>query len=235
MKKNLGLLCATILFLTIAACSNKKDDPKPSNSNPLNPNAPNALYFKGTFDNVAYNQASSASTNAFNNGVGSSSVGNYVDQNSDNYVYEYWEGSYWSKVSFSGGQFTQKDALVMRVHKSFEYVEYDYPSEEDIQNIFAVGNYTNFSVASSDGDYPTTQGWDITLIDNNGKEWSSYKGTPNQTGSFVKIDSQKDVYIRGDRFLSAKGTMSCKLYDQNGNVKVLTGSFNQLFSSYSLN
>jgi len=237
MKNSLLLfLYAFIAFITVISCSKKKDDPVPTNTNTSNPpSTSSTFYFEGTFDNVTYNHASTASTTAFNNGTGSSSTGNYVDySNSNAYVYEFWEGSYWTKFSFQNGQFSDINGLVIRVHKSINYIGAGAPSEQDIKNIYAGGNYTNFSTLSSNSSYETTQGWDIELTEVNGTEWSSYKGTANQTGSFIKIDSQKDVYLNGSKFLSAKGSLSCKLYDQNGNVKVLKGSFNQLFSDYSV-
>lgn len=236
MKKSLSLLAyAIIVFVTISSCSKKKDDPAPSNSNTNTNNSTSKYYFKGTFGGAAYNQASAASTTAYNNGIGASSVGNYVDYaNSDAYVYEFYEGSFWTKFSYQNNQFTEIDGLVIEVHKSFSYIGEDYPSEQDIKNIYAAGTYTNFSTAATSGSYPTTQGWDIELTDDNGKVWSSYKGTADQTGSYIKIDSQKDVYETGARFLSAKGSVSCKLYDDSGNVKVLEGTFNQLFSDYSV-
>ncbi|WP_018341695.1 hypothetical protein [Cytophaga aurantiaca] len=229
MKKSFSVLvCAIVMLVAITSCSKKKDDPTPSNSS--------EYYFQGTFDNAAYSQAGIGNTTGVNNGVGSSSAGNYVDYaNSNDYVYEFWEGSYWTKIVYQGGQWNDLDALVMRVHKSISYTDRDAPSEQDIKNIYAAGNYTNFSTLSTNSDYPTTQGWDVELTDNNGTEWASYKGTASQTGSYIKIDSQKEVIINGTKLLSAKGSMSCKLYDGSGNVKVLQGSFNQLFSEYFVN
>lgn len=213
MKKSLSVfLYAIIACIIIASCS-KKNDPAPANTNTNTSNPPSTsstYYFEGTFNNVTYNLASASSTAAFNNGTGSSSSGNYVDYaNSDAYVYDFWEGSYWTKFSYQNGQFDEIDGLVIRIHKSFNYVGENAPSEQDIKNIYAVGNYTNFSTKTSNSSYETSQGWDIELTDDNGTNWSSYKGSANQTGSFIKIDSQKDVTINGTKMLSAKGSLSC--------------------------
>ncbi len=234
MKKPFSLFaCALVAFVTISSCS-KKDDPAPSNSN--NSNLPWRFYFTGTFGGVTYNQATTTNTaTGYNDGVGSSSVGNYVDPgNSDEYVYEFWEGSYWTNITNNSGQLDEKDALVMRVHKLFTYTGENEPSRANVKNLFAAGNYTNFSVAASSGDYLTTEGWDVVLTETNGKVWSSYAGTANQTGSYIKIDSQKDVTLGTNAFLSVKGSLSCKLYDDSGNVKVLEGTFEQIFVDYEM-
>jgi hypothetical protein len=235
MKKPLSLFaCAVVAFAMISSCSKKKDDPSPSNSN--NPNSAWHFYFTGTFDDVAYSQATTTNTaTGYNDGVGSSSVGNYVDpENSDEYVYEFWEGSYWTNITNNGGQLDEKDALVMRVHKSFNYMGENEPSRADVKNLFAAGTYTNFSIESTDAEYPTTEGWDVVLTETNGKVWSSFAGTASQTGSYIKIDSQKEVTLGTNTFLSAKGSISCKLYDDSGNVKVLEGTFEQLFVDYEM-
>jgi hypothetical protein len=131
------------------------------------------------------------------------------------------------------GQAYDSTGLSIRIHKQIDYAGENVPDKTETNAIFAVNTYTNFSTLSSNSNYPTTQGWDIELVDGSGKVWSSYVGTADQTNSFLKVDSQEQDRVNGEIFLVLKGSILCNLYDGNGNVKILTGSFNQLFSNYA--
>jgi hypothetical protein len=89
-----------------------------------------------------------------------------------------------------------------------------------IENMFHPGNYT-YGRSHSGSTDPGVDGVIIFHVDENGKEWSSDYGSGDQTGSTFEI---VEHVANNDGWSNriSKATFSCKLYDAQGHVKVLT-------------
>ncbi len=232
MKNNPQSLLYTLILVALvmlASCKKHKDDPAPTTTTTTTQLT--KYYFQGTYDNKSYTMQTSLTANGYNNGVESSTSSGYDDQTSGNYTYDLWSGTEWAKLVQQGTQINTQDALVMELHKKFHYTEMDEPSDDEINAMFAVGTYTNFATLSTQNSYETTEGWDVQLTSDT-TTWTTYNGSADQTGSYMKIESQKIENINGQKTLTLKGSVQCKLYDSQGNVKTLNGTFNQLFSTY---
>lgn len=61
--------------------------------------------------------------------------------------------------------------------------------------------------------------------------WSTAKGTANQSGSTFTITSVTHEEAFGSYYVWVKGTFSAKLYDDAGNMKTFSGTFNIPFEN----
>jgi hypothetical protein len=94
-------------------------------------------------------------------------------------------------------------------------------SGADYESMFAVRSYT-YGINADKPGYPSgVDGAGIVFWDASGVEWRTDYGTANQTGSTFNI-TEHIANTDGYSHRISKATFSCKLYDDNGNVKNLT-------------
>jgi hypothetical protein len=88
-------------------------------------------------------------------------------------------------------------------------------SDATFKDFFAIGSYPY--------GYDPADGIRISWIDGAGNEWSTSNGTANQTGSAFNITAVADEPGQVDYSVRVTATFNCKLYDNAGNTKTLTG------------
>lgn len=89
-----------------------------------------------------------------------------------------------------------------------------YPTNSEFAAFFPVGD--------SSYDPLLQNGVEVFMVDNLGVEWSTKNGSADQTGSTFKILERVEGTFNGDYQVKVKISLSCKLYDNSGNVKTLT-------------
>lgn len=89
-----------------------------------------------------------------------------------------------------------------------------YPTNDQFGAFFPLG----------DCNYDATlqNGVEVFMVDNLGVTWSTKNGSADQTGSTFKILERVAGEFNGDFLVKVKVSVSCKLYDNSGNVKTLT-------------
>lgn len=118
-------------------------------------------------------------------------------------------------------------------------VKYDVPdynylfTAQDFTTVFPIGNTTQFSVYNETTNRGS-DGWEVRFLDKNDVYWSSSRNSA-QAGSFVKVDSKTDATGVTKKCSKLVGTLSCIVYDENGNSKLFKGTFSQLFSGEETN
>lgn len=190
--KNLFLLGLAILLF--AGC--KKDEPKK-----VNPGPKSAFYFSAKIDGKDVLLQDGVDGFGSGAGAGSSSGG------ANGYVTE--QSGVITNMSLS------KQSGIM-IYKKLP----QEPTQcSEIENIFYPGVYA-YSLPVSGQPDAYTDGAVIMHVDDNGVFWSSQEGT-DQTGSTFQI-VEHIANLDGWSKRISKATFSCKLYDGNGNMKVLT-------------
>jgi hypothetical protein len=95
------------------------------------------------------------------------------------------------------------------------------PTNTDYESMFSVRSY-NYGINADHPNHPLgVDGAGICFVDNSGVIWRSDYGTANQTGSTFNI-TEHIANTDGTSHRITKANFSCKLYDDNGNVKTLT-------------
>jgi hypothetical protein len=203
-------IAALALVLVFSACKKKSSDPEPDpaptttgaapapidiNHNPIvQYEADSKSYQYQNGSGVAGGMGSSASLATSSGGTSTASYDAYYYNNNGNYTY------------FSVEKGTLYTPGIGR------------PDEAAFRQFFAVGQY-NYSSTSSPA---LLNGIVIEHRDDNGVTWVSNKGTADQTGSSFNIVSNKEETNFGDQQMKIYATFNCKVYDDNGNSKILT-------------
>jgi hypothetical protein len=102
---------------------------------------------------------------------------------------------------------------------------YSTITDEQFLAFFTPGNY-QFSSSSQDG-------FVIDWFDENDVQWSTDKGSGDQTNSTIKVISAKDSRSIVDYYAEVKLQFSCKLYNDSDEVRELkNGEFVGLFGEF---
>lgn len=230
-----SILTAPLLFLMgvlfITSCKKKNDDPAPAPVvvKPPVSSVP-AYYFDGSFGDtkMSYKEG----VNNYYTGSVSSSVETY-DNATDESTYHFSEGGTWTKIIYHGfNPPTMSDGFSIVYNKILSDIDpYKFPTQADLDAMYPIGTSKLFSTTST-GSYEN-DGWRISILDNAGKSWDSYYPSGDQSESFVTISSRGSEVINKNKVFSLTGSFSCKVYDEDGNSKVFSGKFYQIFSDYS--
>lgn len=117
------------------------------------------------------------------------------------------------------------DKAIFRIEKGTLHFVGGSPENDDFKAFFSPGTYS-FSVDLKNG-------FQVEWYDSNGKQWTSYFGTGDQSGSAITIDDMKDEEVFGTYQVRVKISFHCMLYEDGGNSIELTngvyvGSFGNL-------
>lgn len=189
-------------FIVLFSACKDNEDPAPAN----NPGSggtiiTSSLYFQATIDGqeVVFQDG----INGYASAAGSS--GESVSSG-------YGEGQSMSLLK----PFATKNITGVVIIKKFT----EMPSLcSEIESMFSIGTYPYGKHSGDLND--AVEGAVVYYIDSSGKAWSSDNGAATQTGSTFQITehiSNSDGFSRR----ISKASFSCKLYDEEGNVKTLT-------------
>jgi len=168
-----------------------------------------ANYLKGYFDGEPVSFEGNAS--AYNAYVDpDSSQGGGGNQNHDNDAF-YQSGSKWMKLTSAGVQ-SINASLELRSLSVRVFVSPLAPVSTNYYNLLNPATYP----VSSDGN--ASQGAYITLHDKNGVLWTSHGDQDGSTMVILTRGANMNTYT------VVSGTVSCKLYDGEGNMKKLTAA-----------
>ena len=197
MKKILLVL----LLGNFALSSCKKDKPAPENE-PVDQTpsttitASSSPQFTGTLDGTTFNYNSGYHV-SFNSG---GSIGTNPDP---------------SNFTFGFEIVNSNNISVLKIEKGSLIVPTGgYPTNELFGSFFTLGDLNYDSLLNN--------GVEVSIVDNLGVEWSTKNSSADQTNSTFKILDRIEGVYNGDFQVKVKISLSCKLYDNNGNVKVIT-------------
>ena len=202
MKKSIYFFLSLVVLFS--ACKDK-EDPAPATTN--NPGSgggtviTSSLYFQATIDGQEV---------IFQNGI--NGYASAAGSSGESVTSGYGEGQSMSLLK----PFATKNIAGVVIIKKFT----DMPSLcSEIEGMFSIGAYPYGKHSGDVND--AVEGAVVYYIDGSGKAWSSDNGAGTQTGSTFQITEHVS---NSDGFSQriTKATFSCKLYDEEGNVKTLT-------------
>ena len=127
-----------------------------------------------------------------------------------------------------GGKLTDFDTEEgLSISKSFLIVDNfgETPPDSEFEQFFSPGTYPIVP--------DNEQGVQINYKDATGVNWSSYTGLAEQPGSTFEITEMVSGEVQGSYFVVTRGTFSCKLYNDAGDVKDCSGTFTLQFKNFS--
>lgn len=197
MKKiHFILLISCLIF---ASC--KKEEPTPTTETetpdptPAPVTASSSPQFSGKIDGVDFNY-----TNAYYDSYLSETYVSSGEPSTFAYGFTIVNANSGANLSIKKGRLTLPNG--------------GFPSNSEFASFFTVGE--------SGYDPFLQNGVEVFMYDNLGVEWSTGNGSADQTGSTFKILESVIDESDIDYLVKAKLSVSCKLYDESGNVKTLT-------------
>lgn len=210
--KNKKIFTIMIIGMLLTTISCKKD----TNSDTTNPTGnntptPTEHYFEATIDGATVKFV--ANTNGYSEGAKDAYAGSTLNGNG----WEWVPCSFFCDFSLALQNLPSKNEAGIGIIRN---TTTDITELNDYINLISVKSYGYGKMAKSTSENGI-EGAYVYYVDNNGKLWTSDKGTANQTGSAFSLteytNSTSTMYKK-----ECKATFSCKLYDGAGNVKTLT-------------
>jgi hypothetical protein len=212
MRKSIYLIL--LVFVSFVSCK-KKEDPSPGNqtnntNNNTNTSADQnptstATYYLVFFDGTSAVKLEQSVSGVYNGSVSGGGT-DYVT---------------------TGGGFYGLDENYDPIFKggiSFGKNYGGFPDHDEAYNSYSTGG-NSFGNESAQ-----TTGFIIEYKDASGTYWTSDKGTADQTGSAITVNS-KTAYNSLSLAYIIDGTFNCKIYDGNGNSRTLTnGKFKTMMA-----
>jgi len=208
----MSLRFAMIICLALLATACKKDDDSDDSNDDTGSttidvsNAVGGLYFAAYLDGNAFSLLNGV--DGYGNGTTQSGGGSVGD----------WE-------EIQGSIYGGLNSSVIAVVEILKYNDQPtFLGSSDYAAMWQVGDY-NYGSSEDDNNGVSVDGVIITYVDADGVNWTTSKGTGDQSGSSFNISAAVDA-TDGVSQKVATGTFSCKLYDGDGNEIVVTnGSF----------
>jgi len=202
-RHSIIIMAIFVLLLTAESCKKKEDDDVPSAKKTTA-----KYYFNATIDGVAYSVEDLK--DGYTNGVSTESDMLQIGTSNDFNYFLYDNSIYLDYNKLEKGYF-----YFGLINKFFNNSN---PPPADRIAKFTTGVH-NYGIFENSQAYE--EGAAVTYLDAQGKNWATYFGSADQTGSTFNITEAIDN-TDGTSYMIIKATFNCTLYDKSGNSMKLT-------------